>query len=80
MNKNNQKELNELKELLGVFKRWLTPEDLVLEFGLGLDMQNSLRKNNQIPYSKIGTKKIFYDREKINLWIESHSIEVKKSS
>lgn len=60
------------------FKRWLTPDEVSEEFGFGLDMQAKLRQNNQIPYSKINSKKILYDRKELNKWLESHSVSVSK--
>lgn len=60
-------------------KRWLTPKDMVEEFEFSLDYQSKLRTSNKIPYSKLGTKKVLYDRRKINKWLESHNIEVRVS-
>jgi len=51
---------------------WLKPKDLEEEFGIKVNTQASLRSNKKIPYSKVGNF-IFYSREKINAWIESHS-------
>lgn len=56
-------------------KRWLSPKDLVEEFGISLSNQARLRMENKIPYSKIGHY-IRYDRFKIDQWLENNSIGV----
>ena len=56
-------------------KRWLSPKDLVEEFGISLSNQARLRMENKIPYSKVGHY-IRYDREKLNQWLENNSIDV----
>ena len=55
-------------------KRWLSPIEFALEFGIKVSTQAQMRKDNKIPYSKIGNKFIRYDRIKIDLWLEAHAI------
>jgi len=50
-------------------KRWLRPADLEEEFGIKTDTQAQMRKESRIPFSKRG-KFIYYDREKIDAWLE----------
>ena len=50
-------------------KRWLRPADLAEEFGIAPDTQAGMRSTGRIPYSKRG-KFIYYDREKIDIWLE----------
>jgi len=64
-----------MKEETTPLKRWLTPDDLLKEFGIGLSNQQKLRTNRKIPFSKIG-RYIRYDRAKIDTWLENNSIDV----
>jgi len=50
-------------------KRWLRPDDLAEEFGISKNTQATLRSAAKIPYSKRGSL-IFYDRTKIDAWLE----------
>lgn len=52
---------------------WLDPKKLEEEFGITVNTQSRYRTEKKIPYSKIGGF-IFYNREKINEWIESHVV------
>lgn len=56
-----------------VHKDWLTPMDLELELGIKISTQNKMRMSKRIPYSKIG-QKVFYNREKINQWLEAAEV------
>lgn len=51
-------------------KRWLRPNDLAEEFGIAKGTQAEMRSLGKIPYSKRG-KFVYYDREKINEWLEN---------
>jgi len=64
-----------MREETTPLKRWLTPDDLLKEFGIGLSNQQKLRTNRKIPFSKIG-RYIRYDRAKIDTWLENNSIDV----
>ena len=55
-------------------KRWLDPKELELEYGLLEDTMSKYRMQRKVPFSKIGTKLIRYDRYKIDEWLESHNI------
>lgn len=50
-------------------KRWLRPADLAEEFGISTQTQADMRSQGRIPYSKRG-KFVYYDREKIDTWLE----------
>ena len=54
-------------------KRWLNPDELEAEFGIKKSTQALKRKQKAIPYTKQGNF-IFYDRQKINQWLESHTV------
>lgn len=54
-------------------KRWLNTDELEAEFGIKKSTQALKRKQRAIPFSKQGNF-IYYDREKINKWLESHTV------
>ncbi len=54
-------------------KRWLNPDELEAEFGIKKSTQALKRKQKAIPYTKQGNF-IFYDRHKIDQWLESHTV------
>jgi hypothetical protein len=54
-------------------KRWLNPDELEAEFNIKKSTQAKKRRNRNIPFSKQGNF-IYYDREKINKWLESHAV------
>ena len=61
----------------GYHKRWLSPEDLELEYGFSKSTQAKMRmikSNSTIPFSKIGGKYIRYDRVAIDKWLEDHVV------
>ena len=55
-------------------KRWLTPEELEIEYSFKEKTFVHYRAANKVPYSKIGTKLIRYDREKIDKWLENNEV------
>lgn len=55
-------------------KRWLTPKELELEYSLLEDTMSKYRMQRKVPFSKIGTKLIRYDRQKIDKWLEDHEV------
>ena len=57
-------------------KRWLSPNDLLEEFGFSLNNQAKLRSQRKIPFSKMGNY-IKYDRLEINKWFESNKIDIR---
>jgi predicted DNA-binding transcriptional regulator AlpA len=54
--------------------RWLTPESLELEYGFKESTMSKYRMKGLVPYHKIGTKFIRYDRQKIDQWLENHEV------
>lgn len=59
-------------------KRWLTIEELELEYCIKQDAQAKMRMQSseiKIPFSKIGRKFIRYDRRKIDAWLEEHEVQ-----
>jgi len=57
-------------------KRWLSPNDLLEEFGFSLANQAKLRSHRKIPFSKMGHY-IKYDRFELNQWFESNKIDMR---
>jgi len=60
-----------------VFKRWLSPSELEVEYGFGKSAQAKMRmasNSSTIPFSKIG-KYIRYDRVAIDKWLENHNVQ-----
>jgi len=55
--------------------RWLSPNDLVKEYGFSKSNQDKLRMKRKIPFSKIG-RYIRYDRLEIDKWLELNKIEM----
>ena len=55
--------------------RWLSPTDLLNEYGFSKSTQSKLRMNKKIPFSKVGSK-IFYCRKSIDNWIEDNRVDV----
>jgi predicted DNA-binding transcriptional regulator AlpA len=59
-------------------KRWLSPDDLEVEYGFSKSTQAKMRmasNSSTIPFSKIGGKFIRYDRIEIDKWLESHQVQ-----
>jgi len=59
--------------------RWMTPDDVALPtskggFKIPKQTQSKMRMKGIIPYSKIGSKFIRYDRLELNKWLEDHAI------
>ena len=61
-------------------KRWLSPAELEAEYGIKRNTQSKMRMRSakiKIPFSKIGSKLIRYDRYKIDNWLEKNAMETK---
>ena len=59
-------------------KRWLSPVELEEEYGIKRNTQAKMRMRSakiKIPFVKIGTKLIRYDRCKIDTWLENNAVE-----
>lgn len=59
--------------------RWLTPESLEEEYDLKEATMSKYRMDGRIPFYKIGSKFIRYNRNEIDEWIEQHKIIGKKN-
>lgn len=55
-------------------KRWLNPKELEQEYAISQSTQAKYRMQKKIPFSKIGSKFIRYDVQKIEKWLENHEI------
>lgn len=54
--------------------KWMNTDELEEEYGIKKSTQALYRCKKKIPYSKLGGF-VYYDRNKIDKWIESHSVE-----
>lgn len=78
MSINLDEKINYTSRYVGYQKRWLSPEDLELEYGFSKSTQAKMRMANNsssIPFSKIGGKYIRYDRVAIDRWLENHIVQ-----
>ena len=78
MSINLHDKLDFTSKYLGNQKRWMSPDDLELEYGFSKSTQAKMRMANNsstIPFSKIGGKYIRYDRFAIDKWLEDHSVQ-----
>ncbi len=58
-------------------RRWLSPYDLEEEYGFSKSTQAKMRMASnslKIPFSKIGSKYIRYDRLSIDKWLKEHEV------
>jgi predicted DNA-binding transcriptional regulator AlpA len=63
---------------VSIQKRWLSPNDLEIEFGFSKSAQAKMRMASNVstlPFSKIGGKYIRYDRIEIDKWLENHQVQ-----
>lgn len=60
-------------------KRFLTPDELLDEYGFGKKWQDKMRSKKLIPYKKLGGY-VRYDRLEIDAWIEKHSVVSEESA
>lgn len=78
MSINLHDKLDFTSKYLGNQKRWMSPEELALEYGFSKSTQAKMRMANNsstIPFSKIGGKYIRYDRVAIDKWLENHAVK-----
>lgn len=54
-------------------KDWLTPDNVVEEFGIAKSTQAQYRALGKIPFSKLG-RKVLYSRAKLNKWLEDAEV------
>jgi len=59
--------------------RWLTPDDVAKPtnehgYGIAKHTQAIMRMEGRIPYSKISSRFIRYDRHELDKWLESHAV------
>jgi len=61
-------------------KRWLTPEEVYHQYGIGIYSQAKYRtKTNKslMPFSKPSSRVVLYDRFLMNRWLEDHQVQGK---
>lgn len=59
-------------------KRWLSPDELEIAYGFSKSTQGKMRmasNSSTIPFSKLGSKYIRYDRVAIDKWLEQHKVQ-----
>ena len=54
--------------------RWITPTVFEQEFGIPKQTQAKMRSEGRLPYSKLGTKVVRYDRQKIDKMFEDNAV------
>ena len=57
-------------------KEWLDPDELETEYKISKSTQAKYRMAKKIPFSKIGSRYIRYNRNEIHKWLHSHKVEV----
>ena len=78
MSINLHDKLDFTSKYLGNQNRWMSPEELALEYGFSKSTQAKMRMANNsstIPFSKIGGKYIRYDRVAIDKWLENNAVK-----
>ncbi len=55
-------------------KEWLSPDEVVKEFGIAKSTQAQYRMAGKIPFSKLG-RKVLYSRSKLNQWLEDAEVQ-----
>ena len=68
----------ELLTYIALTKRWLDPDELAIAYNISKSTQAKMRMENskhKIPFSKVGSKYIRYDRVAIDNWLEDHKIQ-----
>ncbi len=64
---------------MNMLNRWMTPDDVALPtseggFAIAKQTQAIMRMKGTIPYSKISSRFIRYDRLELDKWLESHAV------
>ncbi len=54
--------------------RWITPTDFEKEYQIPKQTQAKMRSEGRLPYSKLGTKVVRYDRIKIDEMFENNEV------
>jgi len=67
------KKMDKYEKIKVTDKKWLTPFELELEFGIKEQTQKEKRRNNELPYHKFG-RFIYYKREDIDALFEDHKV------
>lgn len=78
MSINLDEKIDYASKYAGYQKRWLTPEDLEVEYGFSKSAQAKMRmasNSSTIPFIKIGSKYVRYDRLAIDKWLEEHEVK-----
>lgn len=55
--------------------KWMNTDELAEEYGIKKSTQALYRSKKKIPFSKIGGF-VYYNKNKIDEWIENHSVEM----
>ncbi len=51
-------------------KEWLSPDEVVTEYGIAKSTQAQYRAEGKIPFSKLG-RKVLYSRKRLDEWLQS---------
>lgn len=56
-------------------QRYVSPETLYKQYGIGKSMQAKLRMNKQIPYVRpAGSRLVLYDIDEIEKWLKTWEV------
>lgn len=64
---------------MNTLSRWITPDDVAKPtdeggYDIPKQTQSKMRMDKKIPYSKLSSKYIRYDRLELDKWLESHAV------
>ncbi len=54
-------------------KEWLSPDEVVQQYGIAKSTQAQYRTEGKIPFSKLG-RKVLYSKSKLNKWLEDAEV------
>lgn len=57
---------NIIDEVRKTQKQWLSPDELFEEYGFSLSSQAKMRSKGTLPFSKLGSKYVRYNRNEID--------------
>lgn len=64
---------------MSILSRWLTPDDVAKQtseggYAIAKQTQATMRMKGNIPYSKLSSRFVRYDRLELDKWLESHAV------
>jgi len=64
---------------MNILSRWMTPDDVAQPtneggYAIAKQTQATMRMNGRIPYSKLSSRFVRYDRIELDKWLEDHAV------